>query len=913
MKSSTSLRLPPPTRLRCEFTVDPIGVGERQPRLSWRLTAAERGIQQTAYQVQVASDVERLRNGSADLWDSGRVSSDESVHVFYSGQPLRSRQRCWWRVRVWDASSVLTEWSSTAYWELALLEASDWSASWIGTSLVGDRQTGVPCPLLRKEFSLPADVRYARLYVTALGLYEFSLNGTRVGRDVFTPGWTDYARRVPYHVYDVTAMLRRGTNVAGAILGDGWYCGHIAQFGRQIYGDRPWLLAQLHVQGDNGEDLRIVTDESWQWRASHVASSDMLMGESCDGRLEVTGWQAPLPQNAQSSWQPVQVKTDVAAKVVAAVSPPVRETQLLRPVAPPVRVDEQHWNHHHWVFDFGQNFSGRVRLTVRGKKGQVIRLRHAEVLNPNGTLYTQNLRTATATDWYTCRGDEAGETFEPRFVYHGFRYVEVRGLDGTPSVDDVVGVVLHSDTPVTGHFECSNQLVNQLQRNVTWGQRSNFVEVPTDCPQRDERLGWTGDAQVFIRTASFNMDVASFFTKWQDDLLDAQSVDGAYPEVVPNVLPGGKDGGPGWAEAGIICAWTIYECYGDRRLLERHYDGMQRFVRYLEQTSSGCVRGEDPKLAYWGFGDWLAVDAVDPGSAPTPRAVIGTAYFAVAVDLMARIAGVLGRREDQYELGDLLRRIRAAFNEHFVTPAGRVVGHTQTGYLLALAYDLLPEDKRDIAVGHLVDLIRHRGWRLTTGFLGTPLLCPVLTRFGRSDVAYRLLTQESYPSWLYTVRNGATTMWERWNSYSDKDGFADARMNSFNHYAYGAIGQWLYTTVGGLAPDPARPGYQSVRCAPQPGGDIRWARTRLDTGYGTIATSWAVEADRFTLDLTVPPNVSATVQLPEGCHGEVSESGAATDVTKLDACDGKPVPSFRVGSGSYRFQVGFKTRSSDEQ
>ncbi|MFA9480067.1 family 78 glycoside hydrolase catalytic domain [Phycisphaerales bacterium AB-hyl4] len=897
-----------PVHLRCESHLNPLAVQRATPRLSWQYVDRQRNAIQRAYRIQVGTTVESLESENALLWDSGRVESADCVLIPYAGVTLHSAQTCYWRVQTWNDATEPSDWSRVASWEMGLLDASDWQADWIGTAMVGDRQTGTVSPLLRRSFNLPAEPVRARLYVTALGLYEFHLNGQRIGADVFSPGWTDYARRRQYQVYDVTPLLTAGANVAGCMLGDGWYCGHIAQFGRQHYGDRPKLLAQLVITCADGSEHTIVTDERWRWAMGPVVANDLLMGESYDARLEQPGWDRPGVDEAPAQWFPVQRFEEVEVPLVASTAPPVRATQLIEPIAPPRRADEQHWSSQHWVFDLGQNFSGRVRLRVKGKRGQLFRIRHAEMLRPDGKLYVENLRYATATDWYTCRGDAAGEVYEPRFTFHGFRYVEVRGFTEMPDASAVTGVVLHSDLPTIGEFECSNPDVNQLQSNIVWGQRSNFLEVPTDCPQRDERLGWTGDAQVFVATACFNQEVSGFFNKWQDDLADAQSPEGAFPEVVPNVLPGGKDGGPGWADAGLICPWTIYRRYGDRSILEQHYASMVRFVDYLEETSCDLIRAGDPSLANCGFGDWLAVDAPNPGSAPTPKDLIGTAYFAHATALMAQIAEVLGYDGDQRRFENLAAHIRRAFQKTFVSASGRVVGHTQTGYLMSLAFDLLPDEMRPIALGHLVDLIEARGDHLATGFLGTPLLAPVLSRFQRSDVAYRLLLQRTYPSWLYSVDQGATTMWERWNSYSHEHGFGDVNMNSFNHYAYGAIGQWLYATVAGIDVDvdASSAGYRHVLIRPIPGGDLTWARAALTSPYGRIATHWEREGDQFSLRVEIPANTTATVVLPTADPSTIT-AYAAGDHAPLDLAfamsDEGCSCSCRIGSGAYRFDV----------
>lgn len=889
-----------PSDLRCEYHENPVGIGEVSPRLAWIVNDPRRGAAQTAYQVLVASSSQRLAHDKGDLWDSGRVASDQSTQVAYEGRALRSRQPCWWKVRVWDVHHKPSPWSAAAWWEMGLLQLSDWSARWIGSTLVGSPDTGAPAPLLRCGFHLDGKPVRARLYATALGLYECRINGRCVGHDVLTPGWTDYARRVPVQTYDITDALEMGKNAIGAMLGDGWYCGHVNHFGRQVWGDRPRFMAQIEVEFADGRTQRVVTDDTWRTAQGPIIANDLFMGEVYDARHEQPGWDGP--EFDDGAWSPVRVFSIEPIKMDPSPGPRVRRMVSLcsTSVRSPGHSVFVH-SRAGYIFDLGQNICGRVRLKVRARPGQVFTLRHAETLNPDGTLYVQNLRSARATDSYTARG-EGEEIYEPRFTFHGFRYVEVHGFAEPPPLDAVTGIVLHSDMELTGGFECSDPLLNRLHANIQWSQRGNFLEVPTDCPQRDERMGWTGDAQLYARTAAFNMDVAAFFTKWQRDLVDAQGEQGSFPMYAPRPREHGEDGGPGFADAGIICPWTIYLCFGDHRILERHYPSMTAFMDFLERTSPQRIRGGEDSTAFAGFGDWLAIDAVEPGRAPTPKPLIGTAYYAHIAGIMSRIAAVLGRENDRRRYARLQTQIVKAFNHHFVTPAGRILGNTQTAYAMALAFDLLPEEQREQAVRHLVRLIEERGGHLSTGFLGTPLLCPVLSRFGRTDVAFQLLMRKTYPSWLYPVTLGATTMWERWNSWTPERGFADAGMNSFNHYAYGAIGQWLYAAVAGIDLDPGCPGYKHVIIHPQPGGGLTWAKGQLQSPYGIIATHWTLTNGRFTLELTVPPNTTATVHLP---------GGAATESGRKLAC-GRGIAQVRttdagtvceIGSGDYKFST----------
>ncbi|MHB1157776.1 MAG: glycoside hydrolase family 78 protein [Phycisphaerales bacterium] len=888
-----------PDHLRCEYQTEPLGMEETTPRLSWQVRDGRRDARQTAYQVFVASTSAKLRADDADVWDSGKTAGDQSVHVVYGGAKLRSGRRYWWKACTWDAAGQASPWSAPTWWEMGLLDRSEWKGRWIGSSLVGGPRASVPCPYLRRAFVMNKPIASARLYVTALGLYECHINGRRVGDDVFTPGWTDYDKRVQYQTYDVADLLRAGDNAIGAILGDGWACGHVAWTARQNYVERPRLLAQLAVAFADGSTQVIATDESWKTTTGPIIESDMLMGESYDSRLEMDGWAEASFDDA--AWQRVKCFEDTGVAIEASASPRVRRVMELKSCVSP-----QATTHNRIIYDMGQNFAGRVRLKVRGERGLTIRIRHAEMLNADGTLYTDNLRAARVTDYYTLKGG-GEETYEPRFTFHGFRYVELENRNKLPAREDieVTGIVLQSDTPATGTFECGNPLINQLQHNIQWGQRGNFLEAPTDCPQRDERLGWTGDAQVFVRTACFNMDVSGFFTKWTQDLRDAQAEAGSYPMVAPNKGFTGADGGPAWAEAGVICPWTIYQCYGDRRILERHYDSMVRFIDFLKSTSDQLIRPAQREGLFGGFGDWLATDAPNPGAAPTPKRLIGTAYFARSVQLLARIAAIIGRDADAARYQKLWTEIKTAFNEEFVTQRGLVGGNTQTSYLLALGFDLIDDDRKPRVIDHMIHAFKAANWHLATGFVGTPLIAPVLTACGKTDVAYRILLQQTYPGWLYTVLQGATTMWERWNSWTRDKGFGDPGMNSFNHYAYGCIGQWLYATVAGIDLDDSDPGYHHIIVKPTPGGELTYAKASLQSQYGPIATHWQLTADRFTLELTVPANTRATVHLPTTDIRNVTETSQplaqAPGVHHVHAENNRII--CEVGAGTYRFEV----------
>ncbi|MEU0955134.1 alpha-L-rhamnosidase [Streptomyces niveus] len=728
-----------------------------------------------------------------------------------------------------------------------------------------------PATQLRHGFRL-ADkpVARARLHTTALGHYEAHINGKRVGKDHFAPGWTDYRKRVQYQTYDVTGLVRRGANALGAHLALGWYGGNLGMFGPHHYGDRPALLAQLEVTYKDGTSERVVSGDGWRAAAGPIVSTDMQAGEEYDARLETKGWTSPGFDDGD--WLAAEPVEGVDTEIVAEVDGAVRVAKELPAkkvtrVAPGV-----------FVFDLGQNMVGSVRLRVSGEAGTTVRLRHAEVLNPDGSIYTTNLRSARATDTYTLKGG-GEEIFEPRFTFHGFRYVEVTGFPGTPRASAVTGRVMHTSAPFTFEFESDVPMLNQLHSNISWGQRGNFLSIPTDTPARDERLGWTGDINVFAPTAAYVMESARFLTKWLQDLRDAQTGGGSFTHVAPDIANVG-DGSAGWGDAGVTVPWALYQAYGDERILDTSWDSMVKWLDYLRAHSDELLRPAD------GFGDWLNIED------ETPKDVIATAYFAHSADLTARTARVLGKDPAPYDT--LFGQVRDAFRAAYVSADGRVKGDTQTAYVLALSMDLLPEAARKPAADRLVALIEAKDWHLSTGFLGTPRLLPVLTATGHNDVAYRLLHRRTFPGWGYQIENGATTMWERWDSIRPDGSFQDAGMNSFNHYAYGSVGEWMYANISGIAP--GRAGFKEIVVRPRPGGEVKRAGGRYASVYGPITTHWETTGrGGFELECSVPPNTTAEVWVPAARQRDVRHTRARF----LRMEDGCAV--YAVGSGKHRF------------
>lgn len=879
-----------PEKLTTEYRTSPLGVATAQPRMSWQIKSSGRNFMQSAYEVRTGSNAAALAKGKEIGWQSGKVSSGESLHIPYGGGALSSRQRVFWQVRVYDRNGKASPWSQVASWEMGLLQPSDWSAQWIGRANDTTGKPG-PSPIFRKPFQLAKPVQSARLFVTAHGLYEAHINGKRVGEDHLTPGWTAYDKRLQYQVYDVTPLLQNGNNVIGATLGDGWYRGNLVFLNqRNTYGKTAALLLQMEVTYRDGSKETITSDGSWKTADSGpVRYSDIYNGEIVDARMEMNGWASPGFNDA--GWQSAAVLPLTKNNIVAQEGPGVRQKERLKPIKFITTPQGEA------VVDFGQNMVGWVELKVKGNAGDTITIHHAEVLDKDGNFYTANLRAAKQENKYVLKGGGT-ETFAPRFTFQGFRYIRVKGIRQPLDTSLFTGVAVYSDMGETGSFTCSHPLINQLQQNIQWGQKGNFVDVPTDCPQRDERLGWTGDAQVFFNTASYNMNVTGFFTKWMKDVAADQRPNGDIPVVIPDVKSIPSPGSAGWGDVVTIIPWQFYQNYGDRRMLEVQYESMKKWVDYITKISRNELWNHGPH-----FGDWLFYSAPhdnDGRSAITDKYLIAQAFYIHSTQNLINAAKVLGNNGDVAKYEELIKRLKNAFLREYVTPNGRMVSSTQTAYVLALNFDILPEEQRATAAQRLVDNIGAYGNHLTTGFLGTPYLCHVLTRFGHTDVAYKLLMQESYPSWLYPVKMGATTIWERWDGIKPDGTFQDVGMNSFNHYAYGAIGDWMYKTVTGIQPDPAAPGYKQFRIQPRPGGGLTHASAEFQSLYGTIASKWKIDGGKLKLEVSVPANTSAKIVLPGAASATVTESGKAVQAT----AEGKDA-SLQVGSGNYAFEYSY--------
>jgi alpha-L-rhamnosidase len=823
---------------------EPLGIGEPMPRLSWTVHTDVRDWWQAAYEIEITPDGGRS-------FSTGRVDSDESVLVPWPAAPLTSRERRSIRVRVWATDgSGPTPWSAPTTVEAGLLLPGDWTADLVQPTLSSDRDE--PVMQLRREFVVAGGVTRARLYLTAHGAVEVALNGTTVGDEVLAPGWTSYAHRLRYRTHDVTDLITEGANAIGAELADGWFRGFLGFTGtRAHYGDRTGLVLQLEIDHLDGSRTTVTSDGQWRSAPAATLSAGLYSGETHDVRLERPGWASSGFDDG--SWAPVEIGSLDPAVLVAPTGPPVRRTELL-PARRIVRSPSGAT-----LVDFGQNVVGRIRLTLPpAESGTTITIRHAEVLE-HGELGTRPLRAASATDTVVLDGNGT-RIWEPRFTFHGFRYAEIDGWPGTPQLGDLTAVVIHTDLERTGTFACSDDAVNQLHDNVVRGMRGNFVDIPTDCPQRDERLGWTGDLQVFAPTASFLFDTAGMLQSWLADLAVEQTdAGGNVPIYVPFIplLPFTPDAEVGWGDAAVIVPWVLYQRFGDLKILADQWQSMSDWIDVFAARAGADL---DFPGGGFSFGDWLDPIAPpeNPGAARVPWQTVATAYLARSARIVATAAALLGK--DGARFADLADRAAQRFCDEYVTPNGRIAYPSQTAYALALQFGLLDETQRSTAGRLLGEQVAADGFHIGTGFLGTPVITDALTDAGQIAAAYALLLQREAPSWLYPVTMGATTIWERWDSMLPDGSINPGDMTSFNHYAYGAVADWLHRVVAGLAP--ASPGYRTIRIAPQPGPGITHAAAEHRTPYGLASVSWSQVGDRFSLDVVVPPSSTAQILLP---------------------------------------------------
>ncbi|HSU53687.1 MAG TPA: glycoside hydrolase family 78 protein [Candidatus Dormibacteraeota bacterium] len=932
---------PTPVGLRCEYLENPQGIDEAHPRLSWRVESPERGQKQTAYQIFVASSEKQLSSNRGDLWDSGKVPSDQTVNLSYAGKPLVSQQRCFWKVKVWDKDGKPSS-SDVRTWSMGFMNPSDWKADYISfrdKTPVFTNRASLFLPAARqyrKQFAAAKQIRRATVYATALGIYELLVNGQTVADARFAPGWTDYRQRAYYNTYDVTHLLEKGTNALGAWVADGWYSGYVGfglltgigteRIGRYTYGKTPAFMAQLEIEYADGTRETVVTDKSWKVTGDGpIQQADFLMGEFYDARKEMPGWSIAgfddstwdnairAEENGSTKASFYQFENPASGTQVevkghevelgfkrppqleAFPGVPVRAIQEIKPVGMTSPEDGV------YIFNLGQNIAGVIRLKVKGAAATQVLLRYGEMLHPDGRLMRENLRKARAVDYYILRGDPQGETYVPRFTFHGFQYVEVTGFPGKPDLDTITGIVIHSDTPLASDFECSDPMVNRLFKNIVWTQRANFIDLPTDCPQRDERFGWTGDAQAYIRAATYNADASAFYTKWIRELMESQRPSGTFPGYAPFPFQHGWDFGTAWCDAGVICPWTFWKVYGDTNLINRCWEPMTKFIKWRQSESKGFLGVSHGN----NWGDWLALNET------TPLDYIDTVYFAYSTKLMAEMAHATQRSGAENEYRELFQKIKAAFGEKYVKADGMLAVDTQTAYALGLFAELIPEKLRGVAAERVGKKIHDNDTRMATGFLGTRPLLPVLTAAGQNDLAVRLLQSRKFPSWGYEIEQGATTIWERWNSFTRDKGFGDASMNSFSHYAFGAVCEWMFASLAGIDTD--GPAYRKIIIRPMPPSadtnpdqkPIDWVRAHYDSIHGRIASSWKREANGFSLETTIPANTTATVYLPASDTSKITESGKplaqAKGVTLVEFEHGRA--QLTIDSGTYTFDA----------
>lgn len=864
--------------IRCDeeaYKLSPVCTDSENPTFSFCVTAdseSERSVFVENWRILVASSKEKLAEGSGDMWDSGNVGGGDTLAVKYKGKELSSKTTYYFQF----TAAVLSEGaektvlkSPVGIFTTGLYYSSDWMCGFIGIPLEAapkfdceeKDKVGLPAPYLRKSFTVNKPVLSAKAYATAYGVYELYINGERDGHYVLAPEWTDYRKSIQYQYYDLTEKIKQGENVIGAIIGDGWFAGNVAGVGRHQYGDAPLgLMLNLTLTYEDGTQDIIVTDGSWLGSTGAILYTDNQTGEYYDARCEKDGWcEAGYDTTGWHNVIGVHPPRMWGNRVKASIGPQVRVMKQISPIG--IAADKNGCT----IVDMGQNMVGFAEVKLRGGKsceGRKLVFRFGEMLNLDGTIYTENLRTALQTDTYVMKGGGDGETYRPHFTFHGFRYIEISGLDCTPELSDITGCVIYSACETTGSITTSNAMVNKLFQNAMWGQMGNFVGVPTDCPQRDERMGWTGDAQVFCRTACYNMDCYGFYDKYGEDILESQKPNGSVTDVVPHVTwANGADlvgnGAAAWGDVMFVMPLTVYEMYGDIEILRKYYGAMKSYFKYLLGTTVGLLR---PDI---GYGDWLSIDD------DTPKDVIGTAYFAYDAKIMQRVAEILGEKADSEYYTTMFDKISKAWRNAYIAEDGTVKGDTQCCYLLPFKMDLLTDDEsRAVTAKHLVRTIERKNFHLSTGFVGVSYLLPVLCDCGYSDIAYRLLLNDTYPSWGYSIKNGATTIWERWNSYTIEDGFGDVGMNSFNHYSLGSVSEWMYAYMGGIKP--LAPGFKKIGIKPYFTNRLDFADVCYDSISGRIRSSWKrLESGKIELTVEIPADCTAKVSIGDEMH-EVS-------------------------------------------
>ena len=876
--------------LKTEQLTNPLGLDITQPRFSWKLQSDAMNTMQSSFEIIIATSPDF--NQKSEVWKI-KKSTDQSINNKYEGKPLTSNTRYYWKVTVWDNHGNMTMNSPFAFFHTGLLANNEWTAKWISATTILSDSIHYQSPLFRKEFNITKPIKSATLFISSKGLYQAEINGAKVGNDYLTPGWTSYNHRIQYQVYDVTNAIKKGNNAIGVTLGKGWFSGEIGWINHSnLYGKDLALISQLMIVLADGSKVTIPSDESWRSSNGPILNAEIYHGEIYDARKELPGWFSASPTSGimNGVWSNVKVQDYDTKTLIGTYNQPVRKREHVKPIKLFITPEGD------TVIDFGQNMVGWVNVKASGNAGTTINISHAEVLDKKGNFYIANLRHARETNTYILKG-MGEENFEPHFTFQGFRYIRIQGYPGPIDLNKFEGIALYSNMDQVGTFECSDPLINQLQHNIQWGQRGNFVDVPTDCPQRDERLGWTGDAQAFSRTAAYNFDVQNFFAKWLQDLSADQNPNGAVPHVIPNALGKNAAASTGWADASTIIPWNMYLIYGDTAILHRQYSSMKKWVRYMEDSSVNNLWNNG-----FHFGDWLFYslnDDRDGRSAVTDKYLIAQCFFTHSVKILIDAANVLGYKDDVRYYSELLINLKSAFRREYVTGTGRMISNTQTAYVLALNFDMLEESHRAAAASRLADNIKSYNYHITTGFLGTPYICHVLSRYGYADVAYKLLFQDTYPSWLYPVKMGATTIWERWDGIKPDSTFQTETMNSFNHYAYGAVGDWMYRVVCGIETE--SPAYKKSIIAPITTDRLSFAKSSTVTPYGLIQSGWLRSGNAMTFAIEIPANTTSTVTLPYLDASKIKMNGAPLPADK--AIFNNQQATIQVGSGKYSFEV----------
>jgi alpha-L-rhamnosidase len=874
-------------QLQCESLTNPLGIDCLQPTLSWQMSSDTRGQKQTAYQILVASSPAILKHDRGDLWDTGKVISDQSIELPYAGQTLVSGEQVFWKVRLWDKDAAPTKWSETAHWSEGLLQPNDWTAKWIGDNespyfpssetkskrnnpVVEERR--LPARYLRKAFIADHSIRRATVYMAGMGLSELYLNGQKIGNAVLSPALSDYTKRVYYVTYDVTSSIKAGRNAIGVILGNGrFFAPRLTYPTLTVSYGYPKLLLQMEIEYNDGSTQTVASDASWKvTTAGPILANNEYDGEEYDARRELTNWSKPNFDDFL--WEPVEIVDAPGGKLAAQMMDPMRVTGTVKPIA--ITQPQPGM----YIYDMGQNMVGWCRLNVSGPAGATVSMRFAERLLPDGTLDVANLRSAKVTDRYTLKG-KGEEIWEPRFTYHGFRYVEMTGFPGTPTLNSIEGRVVGDDLQSAGDFACSKPILNSIYHNIVWGVRGNYRSMPTDCPQRDERQGWMGDRSAECRGETYLFLNRNLYAKWITDMADAQRPDGNVPDVCPPYWPLYNDDVV-WPSTFIIAPSGLLDQFGDTQTIAKHYPQMVQWIDHMagyiqddimprDQYGDWCVPPEDPKL----------IHSQDPAR-QTAKPILGTTYFYYCLQLMSHYATLLNHPDDAARFDALAARLKSGLNEKYLNhDLGQYDNGAQTTSVLPLAFDMVPADEHQAIFDHLVDKITYgTDMHIGTGLVGGQWLNRVLSYNGRADLAYTLATNTTYPSWGYMVNHGATTIWELWNGDT-----ADPGMNSGNHVMLvGDLAIWLYEDLAGIKPDPQNPGFKHIIMHPLPVGDLTFVKATHRSPYGLILSEWHHDGDKFTWHVIIPPNTTATVTIPTNDEQSISESGHAVGAGVID-------------------------------